>query len=840
MFFFLSLLSAVPSIQDTIFPDEYLVAGPFLSGVRESDWRNLPEIADDEIYVPREGDSLFSVMATGGWVRWDKTAVDSSSGWLITSYPNVEWDTLQNFYGISGLFNSGYAYVEVEVPERSRALAIAKRCGFSINKRSYSGDIYGRGKVQVPVVLDSGINRIWVRLGGAGDDRVFFQLVPTDDDVRLITKDATLPDLVYCPGLGNPEEIEQRGITVHESFYIDSLGPFLGAVPVSNTTEDWTRNTQLIVGGGDFILDTFDLPPIAPMSFYKAPFEFTLIEQLPDSVPGDTMMLPLSVISDEGRTEATLKLRCRRPDESRSETFLSRIDSSVQYYGIRYPENYDPDREYALIFSLHGASVEASGQANCYAQKDWAFVVAPTNRRPFGFDWQDWGRLDALEVLTVIKERYPIDADRVQLTGHSMGGHGVWHVGLTHPDLFASASPEAGWTNHQLYVPWTWQKSALYAEPWQLAVRDHVLRTDNQLARLENACNLPIYILHGSDDDNVPTFQGRLYVKRLDRLGFDYTYEEVPGKKHWWSDDGVSCVDWANLIGFMQDKVRDPYPEHVYYRSADLSVENGAYWLSVHTIENRVQDAVIEGWYEDGNYRISTTNLNRFALSVPEEKTGTAFDVEIDDVVLSVRPDADSMVFEQGKKSWQIAKKSNYLLPHPPIKGAYYSPFVLVYGTLGDSTATAKLFSMARGEAQAWWVRANGTVRIVPDTAVTDEIIEHYNLILYGNAEQNVITARIEASLPIRIEDGRFVFGSERLPPEAVASVFVYPNPLNPEKRVLVREGIGEDGLKLSGYFSTMYSGAGIPDYVIWSDEVSDKGWGGVVKNGFFNVEWNP
>ena len=24
-----------------------------------------------------------------------------------------------------------------------------------------------------------------------------------------------------------------------------------------------------------------------------------------------------------------------------------------------------------------------------------AEVVAPTNRRPFGFDWQDWGRLDA-------------------------------------------------------------------------------------------------------------------------------------------------------------------------------------------------------------------------------------------------------------------------------------------------------------------------------------------------------------------------------------------------------------------------------------------------------------
>ncbi|MEA3311681.1 MAG: hypothetical protein U9Q76_05635 [candidate division WOR-3 bacterium] len=42
MFLILSLLSSLPSIQDTIFPQEYLVCGPFLFGVREGCWRNLP------------------------------------------------------------------------------------------------------------------------------------------------------------------------------------------------------------------------------------------------------------------------------------------------------------------------------------------------------------------------------------------------------------------------------------------------------------------------------------------------------------------------------------------------------------------------------------------------------------------------------------------------------------------------------------------------------------------------------------------------------------------------------------------------------------------------------
>lgn len=815
MFLILSFLASLPSIQDTIFPQEYLVCGPFLSGVRESGWRNLPEPKDGSRYIPKKGDTHFSVMATGGWVVWEKVELDSS-GWLTTNYPNVKWDTLQDFYGISALFNSGYAYAEVEVPERSCALAVAMRCGFLINDASYAGDIYGHGYVQVPVVLDSGLNRIWLRLGGAGDDRVKFMLIPVDDDVRLITKDATLSDLVYA----------------------DSTGPFLAALPLSNSTEDWLEDVKLVVGGDGFVSDTFDLPPVAPMSFYKAPFKFSLGALLPDSVPGDTLMLPVSVVYEDGRTDTTLKLRCREPDQSRKETFISAIDNSVQYYGIMPSRNYDPARKYPLIFSLHGAGVQAIGLVNAYTQNDWAFVVSPTNRRRFGFDWQDWGRLDALEVLKQIKERYPIDEDRIHLTGHSMGGHGVWHVGLTHPDLFASASPGAGWTNHELYVPWTWQKSAIYAEPWQLEIRNQALRTDNQLARVENASNLPIYILQGGADDNVPAFQARLYAKRLAQLGYNYCYEEVPEKGHWWSDSGIACVNWPRMMEFMQEQVRNPYPEHVYYRSADLTQENGAYWLHIHTTQDRMQDAVIESWYADEGFRIRTTNVNRFALSLPQDEIGTELSVTIDDDSLSVIPETDSIVFETGKKGWHKARSKIYPLPHPPIKGAYYEPFILVYGTRSDSETTAKLLHRAAGEAQRWWVVVNGTVRIVPDTAVTEEIINTYNLVLLGNAEQNVITARIEKNLPIRIEDGRFVFADEILPPEATASLFVYRNPLNPNKKVLVREGIGSDGLKLSGYFSTLYSGAGIPDYIIWSEDVSDKGWGGVIKAGFFTADW--
>src|SRR5690606_31364400 len=104
-------------------------------------------------------------------------------------------------------------------------------------------------------------------------------------------------------------------------------------------------------------------------------------------------MLHIEVVRGGGviaRSEHALAVR--KGTEVRKVTFRSAIDGSVQYYALRPSTN--PDANQSLILSLHGASVEATGQANAYTPKDWAAVVAPTNRRPYGFDWEDWGRLD--------------------------------------------------------------------------------------------------------------------------------------------------------------------------------------------------------------------------------------------------------------------------------------------------------------------------------------------------------------------------------------------------------------------------------------------------------------
>ena len=53
---------------------------------------------------------------------------------------------------------------------------------------------------------------------------------------------------------------------------------------------------------------------------------------------------------------------------------------------------------------------------DAYKKKDWGHLIAPTNRRPFGFAWEDWGRLDALEVLANAKSIYKPNSKKIYLT----------------------------------------------------------------------------------------------------------------------------------------------------------------------------------------------------------------------------------------------------------------------------------------------------------------------------------------------------------------------------------------------------------------------------------------
>ena len=161
-----------------------------------------------------------------------------------------------------------------------------------------------------------------------------------------------------------------------------------------------------------------------------------------------------------------------------------------------------------------------------------------------------------------------------------------------------------------------------------------------------------------------------------------------------------------------------------------------------------------------------------------------------------------------------------------------------MYGTAGGPEETRVNLHIARNKAQKWWYRGNGWVRIIPDTSMTKQITKNYNLILFGGPGSNLVTRRINPRLPISIHGQRVKFGNKKLSQSQLALKIVYPNPLNPEKLVVVNAGTDLEGMKLVEVLDTLHASAGLPDYIIYGGDIKTQGWGGVIAAGFFGSDW--
>lgn len=138
----------------------------------------------------------------------------------------------------------------------------------------------------------------------------------------------------------------------------------------------------------------------------------------------------------------------------------------------------------------------ASGAAEQYP----AIIVAPQcpeDRQWVDVSWSEGNyRLDAVQespylhlaaaLVEMVAARYPVDSDRLYLTGASMGGYGTWDLLLRYPERFAAAIPICG------------------------------AGDASKAARLRD---MPLWVFHGQDDNIVPVSGSRRMVAALWEAG---------------------------------------------------------------------------------------------------------------------------------------------------------------------------------------------------------------------------------------------------------------------------------------------------------------------------------
>lgn len=140
-------------------------------------------------------------------------------------------------------------------------------------------------------------------------------------------------------------------------------------------------------------------------------------------------------------------------------TFASAVDDSQQPYALYLPASFDAGRKYPLLISLHSEEsthrlnlMQVLGQGERAAEEGRiAFiysrpvrgldyiVASPLARGTMGY--RGIAEKDVYDVLADVERRFPIDEDRVYLTGISMGGGGALWLALTRPDVWAAVAP---------------------------------------------------------------------------------------------------------------------------------------------------------------------------------------------------------------------------------------------------------------------------------------------------------------------------------------------------------------------------------------------------------------
>jgi len=185
--------------------------------------------------------------------------------------------------------------------------------------------------------------------------------------------------------------------------------------------------------------------------------------------------------------------------------YTSPVDGERVPFRLFVPAGLDASQRHPLVVALHGAGGDENAFMERYqglykkeAQARGYLAAAVNGRGPYT-GYRGPAAQDVLDVADLVERLWPVDADRVYLMGHSMGGMGTVLVGFDHADRFAALAPIAGFG----------QASQLAKDP-----------------------GMPIFLGQGERDALVPVEAARAFHEAAKNEGRTVVYVEKAGVDH--------------------------------------------------------------------------------------------------------------------------------------------------------------------------------------------------------------------------------------------------------------------------------------------------------------------
>lgn len=575
--------------------------------------------------------------------------------------------------------------------------------------------------------------------------------------------------------------------------------------------------------------------------------------------------------------------------------YISRIDNTVQPYGLVIPPTYAIDHSVPSRCDIwfHGRGEKLS-EVNFLWDRmknpgeftpDHTIMLHPYGRYCNAFKFA--GEVDVLEALEDIQKRYRIDEDRISVRGFSMGGAACWQFATHYADRWFAANPGAGFSETPQFLK-VFQKEELKPMPWEQTLWN--LYDCDKWAL--NLTHCPTIAYSGENDSQKQAAD--VMEKALAEHGIKLRHVIGKGMGHKFDISSKSAVE-DSLSALAKAKRSTGKPE-IRFKTSTLKY-NQMQWITVDSLDEHWKPATARvrtpGKWNKADMKRGFNDM-KFGTLLTEETE--LVDIELHNVsalTLRITPDCNPWNTAPWKNnprriSVRLYSNEQYIadtlereplqvlsVPGPasdgswtchlqrnesgewnafeslaeglrkrhnlqgPIDDAFMDSFIFVRPT--GTTANEAVGKWAEAELtraiEHWRRHFRGDARVVNDVDLTDEMIQSSNIVLWGDPKSNSVLAKIADKLPIQWTADKVTVGEKSYDAKTHAPILIHPNPLNLNRYVVLNSSFT---FRDYAYLNNARQVPMLPDWAIIDlTTPPNPVWPGkVVDANFFDEQW--
>ncbi|MBI1348479.1 hypothetical protein GC163_19570 [bacterium] len=570
--------------------------------------------------------------------------------------------------------------------------------------------------------------------------------------------------------------------------------------------------------------------------------------------------------------------------------YRSKIDNTVQPYGLIVPDDYDfnikpddqqlplgvirtraPSRQpmgprHRLDLWFHGRG-ETLSEVNFINQRlsnrgeftpPGTIVLHPYGRYCNANKFA--GEIDTFEALAHAKQNYRIDDQHIAVRGFSMGGAACWQFAVHYPGKWFAANPGAGFSETPDFLK-VFQKETL-APTWY---EEKLWRMYDCTDYAANLAFLPTVAYSGEIDSQKQAAD--IMEVALKAEGLPLLHIIGPMTAHKIHPDSKIEIEktlsqWERLGPPYQ--LKSPLPFVDGWETIDQFVTytlryNQSRFITAQALEEHWEPAriVVQRHLETDapSYRVTTHNVRAFALDLNRMLGGNAFNtlnrglnLEIDGQRLPLRGGGNPQGFEYIKteQGWISGRPETKGLAkrhglQGPIDDAFMESYIFVKPTSTGLSPEIDAWVTAEFEhaVEHWRRHFRGDARIKLDTEITKEDMQSANIVLWGDPKSNETLRFIQDQLPIRwnLDDQKLLVGATEYDAATHLPLMIFPNPLAPNHYVVLNSSFT---FREYDYLNNARQSPKLPDWAIIDvrTPANSRYPGNVVDANFFDETW--